>query len=358
MLRENQRKIYNQACAEDMLEKAAALCGKSISFIYPKEVTDDQVDLSAAFIGSGDGQVQYWYTGKSKEGFTSSLRTLNKAKVYFLRTGQNNRPGHWQTVYFSAEDGGWLSYSSENNHIKLTINDALTTEGESLLAPFADWGNNDGQYSFLVVEASDHILIKASNFLFDCRMFGHEQALENSFSSTHAAFYKSLFLQGVNEKFIELFDELKMKTNALIDKGRKNNTNHLKYTNVKLAAEKLVSCLEQAQNKFFSQDIITLKSFEDFKGRCNAAITEAEKEFKNHRGWHALHPMLKGLLGILAGITIIPALVVQLISTHGYTATFFSCDTKTDASIKLQSFKEKTERLLLNVNTSSCMKAS
>ncbi|MCR9191542.1 MAG: hypothetical protein NXI01_02655 [Gammaproteobacteria bacterium] len=53
-------------------------------------------------------------------------------------------------------------------------------------------------------------------------------------------------------------------------------------------------------------------------------ITTVQNILENEPGlWRNLHPIIKGILGILAILTIIPAIMVQLFSKDGFVGTFF-----------------------------------
>ena len=54
--------------------------------------------------------------------------------------------------------------------------------------------------------------------------------------------------------------------------------------------------------------------------------------------WNELNPVLKGIAGILAFVTVIPAIIVSVKSTHGFVKTFFDrCPT--DSWKKLHDFE-------------------
>ena len=66
--------------------------------------------------------------------------------------------------------------------------------------------------------------------------------------------------------------------------------------------------------------------------------------FKQHRGWHKVSRILRGILGILAGLTIIPGIVVAAGVKQGYIGTFFKTP-KTDSEEKLELFKQNLNNL-------------
>lgn len=139
--------------------------------------------------------------------------------------------------------------------------------------------------------------------------------------------------------FDGFLSRLKIKTDQLIDKANKNSPNYnLSYESVAHAAKKLNDKLETARDAFFKAP--DAPSFALFKDAVDNATSEASKEFSRHRGvWHNLDPILKGVLGVLATLSVIPALIVFSTSRHGYINTFFSSP-KTDAENELQRFNK------------------
>ena len=83
------------------------------------------------------------------------------------------------------------------------------------------------------------------------------------------------------------------------------------------------------------------KIIDRFKEVCIVAITKAKNEFKNHRDiWWQIHPILKSIMGVLAVLTVLPALIVATKSPYGYVKTFFS-KCPTDSESKLTSFQNQ-----------------
>ncbi|MBL7479973.1 hypothetical protein [Legionella bononiensis] len=111
------------------------------------------------------------------------------------------------------------------------------------------------------------------------------------------------------------------------------------YKKLAIAANKLKTTLENARDNFFD-NAPTETSLKLFQETCSQAIKEARIEFSKHQGlWDQLHPILKGILGVIALITIIPAAIVQLQSPRGFVGTFFKTP-KPDSLAKLESFEK------------------
>lgn len=151
-----------------------------------------------------------------------------------------------------------------------------------------------------------------------------------------------LNLQQEQSQFNMLLEQLKVKTQELINRGNQHGLHIKRCHEAKIAAEKLIATLEQASRQFF-ENKISIATYHVFNKHCKDAIIEARAEFQNHRGWlHRLHPILKGFIGVLAVLTVIPALIVQCTTQNGYLGTFFSMP-KTDASEKLAFFEHNLD---------------
>ncbi|HAU1152486.1 TPA: hypothetical protein JBI12_11155 [Legionella pneumophila] len=172
--------FLNQNCAEMMIKKAAQLIlGSDLDFEYSRAVQDVQVDLGPAFIFSPDEEKILWLSGKNQESLEKDIGTLNKSRVYFFRTGSQGGAGHWQTLYYEATKSGWVSYSSQSNHFQVTDGSGkLTASGHGLLAPHANWGKENGNYAFLLINASVQNIIHAANFVYIFRTQNEDAAIQ------------------------------------------------------------------------------------------------------------------------------------------------------------------------------------
>jgi hypothetical protein len=117
------------------------------------------------------------------------------------------------------------------------------------------------------------------------------------------------------------------------------------------AARKVREALDASVTLFWNSRHNTKAGFEQFVKNCNTVFNGDEvKTLKSHPGvWFHIHPIIRGLLGILALITVIPALVVAATTTHGYTGTFFSTP-KSSVEVALESIKETLDTQLDSVD--------
>ncbi len=151
------------------------------------------------------------------------------------------------------------------------------------------------------------------------------------------------------KKFDALFNQLKIEIRILMEKGTyaygdggnqdTKNPNFIPaYQKVAPVANKLMNNLEQARSAFFHSATPKINA-QQFQLACSQAIDTAKQEFAQHRGWGQLDPILKGILGFLAGITVIPGVIVQVKSQLGFWGTFFS--QKTNSLMKLEAFEKE-----------------
>lgn len=141
--------------------------------------------------------------------------------------------------------------------------------------------------------------------------------------------------------FINLLTQL-IEINGELQKKQDNNPD--KYKVVYDQSEVLRNAITNAGLIFFINPP-TAEGFKDFYETCDNAIKVAEAEFKKHRDvWNQIHPVIRGLLGVLAALTVIPGLVVAITSKQGYIPTFFSTP-ETNSQQKLSAFKKDFDKL-------------
>ncbi|WP_367606182.1 hypothetical protein [Legionella sp. W05-934-2] len=135
--------------------------------------------------------------------------------------------------------------------------------------------------------------------------------------------------------------ELQKVTDSLKKKGAVSEAAYNPaYMNVAEKVKQFHQKLEQAKTTF--EKNLTQDGLQQFKQECTDAITGARDEFAKHRGvWHNLHPIIKGIIGVLATITVIPAVLVA-ISKQGYVDTFFRTP-KTKSAEALDTFEENLD---------------
>jgi hypothetical protein len=159
---------------------------------------------------------------------------------------------------------------------------------------------------------------------------------------------RKLSLREYGVRFNGLLGDLDQITNRLRGKARTNPAN---YSNVVIEAELLTSELRKQATGFFACP--TRDGFVLFKRECHRLIRNAEDEFIKHRGNPVLDgiwAVIKGILGVLAALTVIPALVVEKKSKHGFVKTFFSFET--ESALELAEVKEDFHALERDIEAS------
>ncbi|KTD64578.1 hypothetical protein [Legionella shakespearei] len=109
---------------------------------------------------------------------------------------------------------------------------------------------------------------------------------------------------------------------------------------ISLAATKMSQALKASCASFWNSQDNMKAGFEKFVTDCNTILNSDEANtLKNHPGvWFNINPIIRGLIGVLATILVIPALIVAATSTHGYTGTFFTTP-KSTVEVALDNMK-------------------
>lgn len=166
-----------QDCAEKMViaiariknPKLAAELEKKFTEAYAgKQPSDKQIELDIFFLCQGvKNQIRSTW-GESEEALIDGLKKLNKSETYFLRTGMNMGPGHFQALY---HDNGWHIFSTQSNFKQITNNnDQLTSGAESLLVRHKGWGQGNNEYSFSLTPCTPDMLEPLANFIIETRI--------------------------------------------------------------------------------------------------------------------------------------------------------------------------------------------
>lgn len=150
------------------------------------------------------------------------------------------------------------------------------------------------------------------------------------------------------EQFRNLLSDLRREADKPIDEENKRKDNAQYSTQGKIA-EQLNTELEGEIQRLIENPM----DFNAFKTKCTALIQQAEPKFKKHHGWHQVKAILRSLLGILAGITIIPALVIAAVFKQGYIGTFFK-PPKTDYEQKLELLQQNLNNCCAGASSTIC----
>ena len=142
-------------------------------------------------------------------------------------------------------------------------------------------------------------------------------------------------------------------TTEFANKSKVSHPNYdSRYVATSRAATELVDNLNDAYTHF-SQNT-TPVTLEKFRRDCALRIDVAEQEFKAHlSAWDKISPLLKGILGLIAALTVIPALIVAKKSPSGYCGTFFSSSPIVELNTSVELLKKDIidNNFQLNIGT-------
>ncbi|KTC68099.1 coiled-coil protein [Legionella birminghamensis] len=172
-----------------------------------------------------------------------------------------------------------------------------------------------------------------------------KQKAKETFPDVAADAKLEIDLEIYRKNFDSLLLKLKDTRDLLLARAEKND----KYKPVASQISALCTVLEDEMGDFFKNP--SAEKFQESHTLCNKAIQAAEKESAHHRGWHTVHPIVRGIAGVLAAISIIPALIVSFKSDNGYRKTFFD-EPQTATSRKFQVFKTAFEEMKQDFETS------
>ncbi|CAM2840933.1 hypothetical protein [Legionella worsleiensis] len=162
-------------------------------------------------------------------------------------------------------------------------------------------------------------------------------------------------------RFNQIFRRLSYRLSELTNKGTpffessiiphgpisnvRYNSNYAKIASI---AKSLTTTLRAARNDFFNNPVSQERVIQ-FQTICIDAITHAKGEFAKFRGfanwYNELNPVLQSIIqcirtiaGIIAGLTVIPAIFTEMYTERGYIGTFFS--NKTGSLKELERFEQ------------------
>jgi ankyrin repeat protein len=136
-------------------------------------------------------------------------------------------------------------------------------------------------------------------------------------------FLKKTILEDFHNSIDRLGDRLDFMVKNIEEKKEKDP---VKYTELYNAAFEMQQDFTNARNELKLSTNLTKDKLNNISDSLTKAIDKAQPTFSKHRGFGGFDSFIKGVLGVLAFITVIPALLVEKNSKDGYYSTFF--DTK------------------------------
>jgi hypothetical protein len=155
--------------------------------------------------------------------------------------------------------------------------------------------------------------------------------------STPARLAKDIFLPESNftiEQARDLYQELFVKLKQIhLDVHSDYIYFGEPYQRAYIASLNLNQILDREGRKFFANP--SAQSFYHFKCKIMKEINSASMEFEAYPyTWSQLNPIINGILGVLALLTVLPFLYIITVSSEGYKQTFFRNPTPSFAEIK------------------------
>lgn len=277
----------------------------------------------------------------------------------FIQSKQDTEGRFWPLCSFFMLDED-IEYSIRSSSLFIAAGDLSQFSLQHLLMlkkKINLYKINDNNISTLVDNLSDKITAQVNSH-FDAPLIQESsEAVEKEFAAQQA---KQPAIAAQKLKFNQLIFSLDAKINDLHKKGTeafpdtllggtlKNNDFIPAYAPVARAADELQTSVENARREFYKSNS-SLDDVRKFESALTGAINKARGEFSKFRGENAwyndLNPIFKGLIscckalvGIIAGVTVVPALLTEKYSQRGYLATFFQ--TKPDSLHELELFEK------------------
>jgi hypothetical protein len=267
-------------------------------------------------------------------GFIEAMATLLETKRILVSTPTK---GKELGVLTNIKDGG-VKGTIEYVHIPSTPNDStlLSTIVSEYTLP------EEGIPESKKTDEFDAIVEKENIRESDTRF--NEEKKQRSKKPAH----QKIDLSNEYQQFYASLRELANIYEKLSEKGKYGNK---KYQNT---AEQVLSVyvgIKDAGESFFSKpNSSTLINFSDV---TIAQINSIDTVLQEHRGnqfGRGLVAVLNGLLGIIAALTVLPALIVEVSTNKGYAGTFFSAP-QPESAKAFQSVKKGLIEQGLNIET-------
>lgn len=110
-----------------------------------------------------------------------------------------------------------------------------------------------------------------------------------------------------------------------------------------VALSTLSNELKVAGEKFFKTHASS-DTVQQFDSACTEALNTADQVLSIHRGWHGFPLWMRAIVGIIATVTLIPAITVHATTSKGYVGTFFK-SYETDSVMRTKQFASEFETM-------------
>jgi len=139
--------------------------------------------------------------------------------------------------------------------------------------------------------------------------------------------YSAFILLSKFDPYLKKLDTLKEKTSNSIHKNK-----------LELFHEKIDQCAILFKENLMGSNVDIVELTTQLNDAVQDHINTVKNDLENEPGiWRNLNPIIKGILGVLAVLLVLPAIIVHNASTHGFTGTFF----KTPKTEVTEEFEKK-----------------
>lgn len=271
-------------------------------------------------------------------GFIEAMATLLETKRILVSTPTKDKELGLLTNIKDAGVKGTIEYV----HIPSTPNDSTLL---STIVPEYSLPEADVPVPKITEAVSDEFVAKVENENIresDTRV--NEEKKQRSkkpaqpkidLSNEYQQFYASL------RELADIYEKLSAK-------GKYGNKN---YQNTAEQVLKVYVSIKDAGESFFNKpNNSTLINFSDVTIAQIKSIDPVLQEHRGNQFGRGLVAVLNGLLGIIAALTVIPALIVEVSTNKGYAGTFFSAP-QPESAKAFQSVKKSLIEQGLNIET-------
>lgn len=297
-------------------------------FIQAYENRNKNLSEDEDFSDDGDGisitESELYFNNTFDDGFSPPTRLEKPLHSY------SNTLGKILDSQFNKND-------SDPTQLLLSIPQANDNKLPTLTVPFYD--SNE----FIAARSESETHRTPFPFNDDLSIVSLDSSIGDSYSAEKLFYDDQLIF--LKKTYFVLLEELKNKTKKLSLGGTPGS----RYANLSCSEaadtlKKLHTALEEIAIDFFSNNLTPYcERLAQFQTSCQKVIAVARPELEKHRGyWNSIHPILKGILGVLAIIMIIPALIVNATARSGCIQTFFA-KPATRSIIHLNCFEEKVD---------------
>lgn len=245
-------------------------------------------------------------------GFIKSMATLLEAKRILVSTPTNSKELGLMSNTKSAGGKGAIEYVNIPlpHNVKSVLSTTVSEDNTAAVTTSASKKIEAAPVELDVAEVKPDIKLSDIGVKEEqTKKIKKPAQPKIDLSVEYIQFYSSL------RKLADIYEKLS-------EKGRHGNTN---YQNTAEKVLKVYVSIKDAGESFFANPDNT--TFINFSDVTFAQIKSIDPVLQEHRGnqfGRGILTLLNGLLGVIAALTVIPALIIEATSNKGYAGTFFT----------------------------------